>query len=271
MKAAGQQKAIGVFDSGVGGLTVVKELIKQLPGENIVYFGDTARVPYGTKSKDTIIKFSVENVKFLLKFDVKLIVVACNTASSIALSSLMFHFKIPIVGVIRPGAKAAVRLTKNKRIGVIGTRTTILSESYEDEIKRYDKSIKVISRSCPLFVPLVEEGLISDSVTKEMAQRYLKPLKKAKVDTLILGCTHYPLLKYIIKDVMGSGVNLVDSAHQTAEEVRDLIFEKGLANSLKEIPRHDFYVSDEPDNFIKIGRRFLGKALKHVERVKEDV
>lgn len=271
MRTTSQQKAIGVFDSGVGGLTVVKELIRQLPGENIVYFGDTARVPYGTKSKDTIIKFSVENVKFLLKFDVKLIVVACNTASSIALSSLMFHFKIPIVGVIRPGAKEAVRLTKNKRIGVIGTKTTIQSESYEDEIKRYDKSIKVISRSCPLFVPLVEEGLIRDSVTKEMAQRYLKPLKEAKVDTLILGCTHYPLLKCIIKDVMGSGVNLVDSAHQTAKEVRGLILEKGLANSSKGIPRHDFYVSDEPDNFIKIGRRFLGKALKHVERVKEDV
>ncbi len=271
MKTTGQQKAIGVFDSGVGGLTVVKELIRQLPGENIVYFGDTARVPYGTKSKDTIIKFSVENVKFLLKFDVKLIVVACNTASSIALSSLMFHFKIPIVGVIRPGAKEAVRLTKNKRIGVIGTKTTIQSESYEDEIKRYDKSIKVISQSCPLFVPLAEEGLIRDSVTKEMALRYLEPLKKAKVDTLILGCTHYPLLKYIIKDVMGSGVNLVDSAHQTAKEVRGLILEKGLVNSLKVIPRHDFYVSDEPYNFIKIGRRFLGKALKHVERVKEDV
>lgn len=266
-----QQKAIGVFDSGVGGLTVVRELMRQLPRESIIYFGDTARVPYGTKSKDTIIKFSIENVKFLLKFDVKLIVVACNTASSISLASLRFHFNVPIIGVIRPGAREAVRLTKNKRVGVIGTKTTIASKAYEDEIKYRDRTIRVMSKACPLFVPLVEEGWIKEKITKEIAKTYLTPIKKQKADTLILGCTHYPLLKGVIKQVMGDGINLIDSAYQTAREVNTLLSQKGLLNPSSEKPRYEFYVSDEPENFINIGERFLGKSLKHVERVKEDV
>ncbi|MBM3253573.1 MAG: glutamate racemase [Candidatus Omnitrophica bacterium] len=266
-----QKKAIGVFDSGVGGLTVVREIMKQLPKEDIIYFGDTARVPYGTKSKDTIIKFSIENVRFLLKFDVKVIVVACNTASSISLPSLRFHFNVPIIGVIRPGAREAVRVTKNKRVGVIGTKTTIASRAYEDEIKYHDKTIRIMSKACPLFVPLAEEGWIRKKITREIAKTYLTPIKKQKVDTLILGCTHYPLLKGVIKQIMGDGINLVDSAHQTAREVSRLFLEKGLLNTSAGRPRYEFYVSDEPENFINIGKKFLGKSLKHVERVKEDV
>ena len=259
-------KAIGVFDSGVGGLTVVKELLRQLPDERIVYFGDTARVPYGIKSKETIIRFSIENILFLLKQDVKLICVACNTVSSIALPDIRNHFRVPIVGVLSPGAREAVYATKNKRIGVIGTKATIASRAYEREIKMLDPDIKITSQACPLFVPFVEEGWIKEPAVFEVAQSYLRPLKKAGVDTLILGCTHYPLLKTVIKKVMGDGVALIDSAKQAACEVKQILAQAGLLES-NPSPQRDFYVSDGPAWFQGLAKRFLGHQVKEVIKV----
>ncbi len=263
----GTRQPIGVFDSGIGGLTVVKALMHELPSESIIYFGDTARVPYGTKSKTTIVKFSLENVEFLLRFDVKCIVIACNTSSSWALPTLRKYFKVPIVGVIRPGALAAVRQTRNKRIGVIGTSATIHSGSYETAIHRIDPSIKVVSQNCPLFVPLVEEGWLNGSICREVAQKYLEPLKRQRIDTLILGCTHYPLLAHTIQQVMGPTVTLVDSARQTVTEVRGLLMGSDILCDRRMHPRYRFYVTDEPTHFNRIGHQFLGQAIGSVERV----
>ncbi len=260
-------KPIGVFDSGIGGLTVVKELMRILPFERIVYFGDTARVPYGTKSADTVIKFSLENILFLLRNDVKIVVVACNTASSVALPSIKRHFKVPIVGVIKPGAREAVYATTKKRIGVIGTRATITSHSYENQIRELDPTIKVIAKSCPLFVPLVEEGWLNEDVTFQIAEKYLAPLKKAQIDVLILGCTHYPLLKSVIRKVIGKGVALIDSAEQVAIDVGRILKEENLGTTKRQRPKHLFYVSDEPEIFARVGEKFLGRRLGEVRRV----
>ena len=259
-------KAIGVFDSGVGGLTVVRELIRQLPDENIIYFGDTARVPYGIKSKDTIVRFSIENILFLLKQDVKLICVACNTVSSIALPVIRRHFRVPIVGVISPGVREAVYATKNKRIGVIATTATINSKAYEREIEGLDPNIKVISKACPLFVPFVEEGWLNQRAVLDVAKCYLGPLKKAAVDTIILGCTHYPLLKVVIKKAMGSKVVLIDSAKHVAAEVKQILTHNGLLES-NHRPNRSFYVSDGPAWFSGLAKRFLGYPVKKVTQV----
>ncbi|MEW6102067.1 MAG: glutamate racemase [Candidatus Omnitrophota bacterium] len=255
-------KAIGVFDSGVGGLTVAKEIIRQLPGEDIIYFGDTARVPYGIKSRETVIRFSIESILFFLKKEVKLICVACNTVSSFALPVIKSYFKVPIVGVISPGAREAVYATKNKHIGVIGTKGTIKSRSYESEIKQLDSRVKVSACACPLFVPFVEEGFLKGGVVKEVAREYLLPLKEAGVDTVILGCTHYPLLKPVIKEAMGSRVTLIDSAEQVAIEVKKILGSEGLLNKNHKRPKHKFYVSDNPEWFSGIAERFLGEPLK---------
>ena len=260
-------KPIGIFDSGIGGLTVVKEVIKLLPYENIIYFGDTARVPYGIKSKETIVKFSLENTLFLLQKDVKMIVVACNTSSSLALSVIRKHFKIPILGVIIPGAKEAVYATKNKKIGVIGTRATINSHAYKEEIKRLDGSVKVFSQACPMFVPIVEEGWVNDGIAKKVAQKYLLPLKAKGIDTLILGCTHYPLLKVRIHEIMGKAVTLIDSAQQVAVEVKQVLSQEGLLNRKKMRPTREYFVSDEVAIFKNVAKRFLGSELKEVKRV----
>jgi len=259
-------KSIGVFDSGVGGLTVVKELIRQLPSENIVYFGDTARVPYGIKSKETVIRFSIENILFLLKHDVKLICVACNTVSSLALPVIKNHFRVPIIGVLGPGVREAVYATQNKRIGIIGTKGTVKSRAYEIEIRQLDPEVKVTAVACPLFVPFAEEGWIQGEVVKTVARHYLKPLKDAGVDTLILGCTHYPLLKPVIKEVMGENVALIDSAQQVAVEVKKILAAEGQLNKNRS-GRHQFYVSDNPEWFSGLAKRFLGKPLKNVKRV----
>ncbi|OGX11578.1 MAG: glutamate racemase [Omnitrophica WOR_2 bacterium GWB2_45_9] len=256
-------RAIGVFDSGVGGLTVVRELIRQLPGESIIYFGDTARVPYGIKSKETVIRFSIENILFLLKQEVKLICIACNTVSSIALPVIRGHFRVPMVGVISPGAREAVYATKNKRVGVIGTKATIASGAYEREIKALDERIKIISCACPLFVPFVEEGWLHQRAVLEVAGVYLEPMKKAGVDTLILGCTHYPLLKSVIKKVMGPGVTLIDSAKQVATEVKQMLSAEGLLEANPK-PARSFYVSDGPAWFSGLARRFLGHPVHNV-------
>ena len=260
------RQPIGVFDSGLGGLTVVKALIDELPAESIVYFGDTARVPYGTKSKSTIVKFSLENVEFLLRHGVKCIVIACNTSSSWALPTLRKYFKVPIVGVIRPGALAAVRQTRTRRVGVIGTTATINSRAYEIAIHRLDPAITVFSQSCPLFVPLVEEGWLNGSVCREVAARYLAPLLRQRIDTLILGCTHYPLLTTTIREVLGPGVALVDSAKQTAAEVRGVLLGTDMLRAHGRI-HHRFFVTDEPNQFARIGHQFLGRLIGSVQRV----
>jgi len=262
-------RPIGIFDSGVGGLTVLKEVMRILPDEKIIYFGDTARVPYGPKSKETILKFSMENILFLLKHNVKLIIIACNTASSVALAVLEQNFKLPIIGVIKPGAQEAVRLTKNNRIGVIGTRTTIKSTAYKRRIKKIAPDIQVYSQACPLFVPLVEEGWLNTKITKDIVKSYLEPLKKQRIDTLVLGCTHYPLLKPVIKRVLGPNVHLVDSAKQVAKQAYYILKEASMLSDQRERfgPRVHFYVSDEPENFASLGRQFLGFGLKKVQKV----
>jgi glutamate racemase len=259
-------RPIGIFDSGVGGLTVFSEVEKALPREEIVYFGDTARVPYGTKSKETITKFSVQNVEFLMKHNVKLVLVACNTASSLSLDFLKRCFRVPIIGVIEPGARNAVNTTRNNRIGVVGTNATIASGAYEKAVKKISRRTAVYSQSCPLFVPLVEEGWTDEKVTLEVASIYLKGLKGKNVDTLILGCTHYPLLKNIIKKFMGRKVLLVDSAREVAKEARSVLDASGLLNENPGKKSHKFFVSDEPGPFIRLSERFLKRPMKCVKR-----
>jgi len=261
-----KENAIGVFDSGLGGLTAVKELMRQLPYEKIVYFGDTARVPYGTKSKEAIVRFSMENVLFLIKNKVKMVVIACNTSSSLALPLLKQSFRIPIIGVIEPGVKKAVRVTKNKKIGVIATSATINSEAYAKGIKKLNHSIRVASQACPLFVPLAEEGWFNNDVTFSVAREYLKPIVASRADTVILGCTHYPLLRSVIQKVLGNKVTLVDSAKEVASEVKKLLKETGLENNRRHSPKHLFWVSDQPKHFRKLAKRFLGYDIRNVKR-----
>jgi len=260
------QEPIGVFDSGLGGLTVVKELNHHLPNEKIVYFGDTARVPYGTKSGDTIIRYSREIVRVLLKYKVKMVVVACNTASSLALDVLKKEFNLPILGVIDPGARKAVEITRNKKVGIIATSSTVRSGKYAKKIIQLDKRITVISQCCPLFVPLVEEGWFDHAVTYQVAQHYLVDMKKKKIDTLILGCTHYPLLKEVLHNVMGAKVQLVDSAQEVALQVKELLTKNRLLRTSLKPGQHTFIVTDEPQQFQRLALRFLGGGVKHVRR-----
>lgn len=259
-------RPIGIFDSGVGGLTVADQVRRLLPREDIVYFGDTARVPYGTKSKETVTKFSVENVEFLMRHDVKLVLVACNTASSLSLEFLKRCFRVPILGVIEPGAKAAARYTRTGRVGVIGTTATIRSGAYERAISRMNVRNRVFSQSCPLFVPLVEEGWLDHPVAGAVAEAYLKGVKAKKVDTLILGCTHYPLLKKVIGAYMGRGVLLVDSAEEVAREARAVLDANGLLRSSSRAGAEKFFVSDEPPRFVALAERFLRRKIHCVKR-----
>lgn len=261
-----KNRPIGIFDSGVGGLTVVKEVFKALPNEEIVYLGDTARVPYGTKSLETIKRFSIENVKFLMRFNVKLIIVACNTSSSISLPILRNTFKIPIVGVIKPGVKKALSLTKNCKVGIIGTPATVKSRTYEKEIKQISKDIKVFSKACPLFVPLAEEGWTNGSITSEIAKKYLKSFSRKKIDTLVLGCTHYPLLKNVISKAIGKSVRIIDSASSVVDEVKDILKAKGILSNTSRKPKHIFFATDAVEHFVKLGERFLGRKIKKAKR-----
>jgi glutamate racemase len=237
-----------------------------LPEEDMVYFGDTARVPYGTKSKETVTKFSVENVEFLMEKNVKLVVVACNTASSLSLDFLKRCFRVPVVGVIEPGAKGAVRVTRNNRVGVIGTNATVSSGAYERAVKRISPGVSVYARGCPLFVPLVEEGWLCKGVTREIAAAYLAPFKSKRIDTLVLGCTHYPLLKEVIQDAVGKNVVLVDSAREVAKEARLILDSGGILNSPGRTGRHRFFVSDEPARFVKMAERFLKRRITCARR-----
>jgi len=263
-----RSRPIGVFDSGIGGLTVVRELFTQLPEESIVYFGDTARVPYGTKSDETVQNFALQDARFLVRQGVKLIVVACNTASSNSLDLLKKEISMPVEGVIQPGARAAVEATGSGRIGVIGTDSTIASRAYEQAIEELAGDISIFARSCPLFVPLAEEGWIDDPITAQVAERYLSHLRRCRVDVLVLGCTHYPLLKDIIARTMGPEVTLIDSATATAAEVGRILDRERLRNDGGKPPGHHFYVSDLPRRFGEVGERFLGSSLTHVVRVK---
>ncbi|MDY4694254.1 MAG: glutamate racemase [Blautia sp.] len=252
---------VGVFDSGVGGLTVAREIMRNLPAEKIVYFGDTARVPYGNKSRETVIRYSRQIIRFLREQQVKAIVVACNTASAFALDAIRDDLDIPILGVIEPGAKVAAAQTKNKRVGVIGTLGTVGSGIHREYLKKYDPDIQVFAKACPLFVPLVEEGWLHDPVTVEVASRYLKELQDKNVDTLILGCTHYPLIRSIIRNIMGEGVCLVNPAYETALELGRLLEEKNLLSTgtqQEEFP-YRFYVSDLADEF----KAFAGSILPY--------
>jgi len=260
-------KAIGVFDSGVGGLTVLREIIKALPQEDTVYLGDTARVPYGTKSPETVVRFARQITSFLVSRDIKLVVVACNTASAVSLEELKVEFPIPIVGVIEPGALQAAAVTKSGKVGVIGTAGTIRSSAYTKAIKRINPDIEVITAECPMFVPLAEEGWVDNEVARLTAQIYLKNLKESGVDTLVLGCTHYPLLKGLIGEVMGEGVTLVDSAEETARVVREILAARGETRPDQEKGNHHFFVTDVPAGFIRVGNRFLGGALGDVYQV----
>lgn len=260
-------KAIGIFDSGVGGLTVLKEVVRALPQEDTIYLGDTARVPYGTKSPETVVRYSRQIARYLLNRDIKLLVVACNTASAVALSALQQEFSIPIVGVIEPGARAAAAATKSGKVGVIGTAATVASSAYTKAIKRINPEIEVVNRACPLFVPLAEEGWVDNEVARLTAGIYLEDLKKHGVDTLVLGCTHYPILKEVIAEVMGPEVTLVDSAEQTALTVAAILSEQGLLRPRGERGNHHYYVTDIPAGFIRVGNRFLGGDLGDVYQV----
>ena len=241
---------IGVFDSGVGGLTVAREIMRQLPGEDLVYFGDTARVPYGSKSKNTVLKYSRQIVRFLRTKDVKAIVVACNTASALALDDIAAEIDIPIIGVVKPGAKMAVETTKTGNVGVIGTESTIKSGIYNDYIRELNPDITVVSKACQLFVPLVEEGLLEDRVTDDIVARYLQEMKEYRVDSLVLGCTHYPLIRNAIKRFMGDEVRLVNPAFETAKSLKELLAEQGILNTSRRKPEYEYYVSDGVDKFI---------------------
>ena len=263
----GCDRAVGVFDSGIGGLTVAQEITRLLPGEQIVYFGDTARVPYGTKSKESVIRFSRDDANVLLRYNVKVIVIACNTATSWALGVLRKEYKLPVIGVIEPGARRALEVSRKKRIGVIATPSTVNSGKYAQTILRMDPGAFVAARACPLFVPLVEEGWLDHKVTEAVAREYLSSLREDDIDTLILGCTHYPLLKPVLQKVMGPGVTLVDSAAETAREVKRMLEAEGLLRTSRKPPRHEFLVSDEPEHFRVIAKRFLGHDLPHVRRV----
>ena len=239
---------IGVFDSGVGGLTVAREIMSQLPNETIIYFGDTARVPYGNKSKETVITYSRQIIQFLLTKQVKAIVIACNTASAFALEAMQKEVSIPIIGVVKPGAKMAAETTKNQKIGVIATEGTINSHIYTDYLSKTNPDVQVFGKACPLFVPLVEEGWIEDPITTEIASRYLEELKQSEVDTLVLGCTHYPLLRQTVQQIMGDKVTLVNPAYETAKRLTQVLEEQNLLN--KNMPvAHKFFVSDGAEKF----------------------
>ena len=254
-------RPIGIFDSGVGGLTVVEKIHRILPNEKIIYFGDTARVPYGNKSKETVTRFSKEITRFLRGFKVKLIIVACNTASSLSLGALRRSFQVPVIGVIKPGVEEAIRLTKAKRIGVIGTEATISSNAYKDEIKSFSGSFRVIQRACPLFVPLVENRYLKGNITSEIVRISLRPLLRKRIDTLILGCTHYPLLKGIIKKNGGKKIKIVDSSEVVAKHVKAFLKKKNMgASSGRGNIR--FFVSDNAGSFSKLARVFLKKRVR---------
>lgn len=262
------QQPIGVFDSGIGGLTVVRALMERLPFENIVYFGDTARVPYGIKSVETITHYATQIVEFLLRQEVKLLIIACNTIAAVAREAVDSISLVPVLDVIDAGARSAVADARTRAVGVIGTLATINSNAYPRAINRYAPGIKIYSQACPLLVPLVEEGWFDHPVTRMTVQEYLNPVLAECVDTMVLGCTHYPLLKAIFRSVAGPGIRLVDSAEAMADITASLLQKTGLSNLSKIPPSYRFYVTDVPLRFHAISERFLGRVLPETELVK---
>jgi glutamate racemase len=261
-----REGAIGVFDSGVGGLTVVHAILAALPREHLVYLGDTGRHPYGTKSAETVTRYSLENVDFLAAKGIKMLVVACNTASAVALDALAARHPLPVLGVIEPGARAAIERTQSGRIGVIGTEATIASGAYTTALRALRPGVEVYTRACPLLVPLAEEGWVEGPIPRGVAETYLATMRKSGIDTLVLGCTHYPLLKSVIAEVMGEGVAVVDSAEETARAVAAVLAERDLARR-QGSGSTSFFVTDVPDRFIRIGERFLGARLESAVRI----
>jgi glutamate racemase len=259
-----RERPIGVFDSGIGGLTVVREVLRQLPHENVLYFGDSARVPYGNKTAETVTRFSVENTSFLVRRGIKFLVVACNTASALALPALRRRFDLPMIGVIDPGASSAVGRTRSHGIGVIGTTGTIGSGAYEKAIESLDPRCSVQGVACPLFVPLAEEGWLDGEIPRRIAETYLEPLRGGSVDTVILGCTHYPILRDVIADVLGPAIHLVDTAEATVEEVRRRLESLDLLRESREAGSRRFFLSDVPVRFREVGERFLGESITHL-------
>lgn len=257
---------IGIFDSGIGGLTVLKALLELLPGETLIYLGDTARTPYGTKSAEVVRRYSFENTDFLIEKGIKLLVVACNTSSAVAVEALQERHQIPVIGVIEPGVRAAVDATRNGKVGVIATEATISSGSYTRALRRLRPDLEIYTRACPLFVPLAEEGWTDNEVAQIAAQRYLGSLRRSGIDTLILGCTHYPLLRDVIQETMGAGVTLIDSATATAKCVWDVLRQNGIPRELG-TGAACFFVTDAPDRFVKVGSRFLGTEIDSAVRI----
>ena len=264
MIAVDRDAPIGVFDSGLGGLTVAHAIMRALPAESLVYFGDTARVPYGPKSPETVRRYSAEIGFYLLEQGVKAIVVACNTATAHALPALRDELPVPVIGVVDPGARAAVQASRSGRIGVIATEGTIRSGAYVRAIHAASPASQVTALACPLFVPLVEEGWTEHDATRLVAREYLAPFMHGEVDTLVLGCTHYPLLKPLIREVVGAGVRLIDSAEETAADTRRLLAECDLAASGRAPSTYRFVASDDPEQFLALGQRFFGDTIEHV-------
>lgn len=258
---------VGVFDSGVGGLTVAREIMRQLPDEDIVYFGDTARLPYGSKSRESILHFSRQNIRFLQTKGVKAIVIACNTATAQALEEVQKEFDTPIIGVIVPGARAAVQETRNKKIGVIGTEGTIRSGMYTRIIRKMDPEIEVVGKACPLFVPLVEEGFARHSITEEVIDIYLKELRESDVDTMILGCTHYPLLRSAVMKYMGAGVQIVNPAYEAAMDLKQLLKERQMDRGENAFNKYEFYVSDAAEKFKKFANSVLPYDVDMIRQI----
>jgi len=259
-----KNRPIGMFDSGLGGLTVMQQLVKTLPHENIVYYGDTARLPYGGKSRETIIRYSIENAIFLIEKNIKVLVVACNTATSQALDKMQQIFGLPVIGVIDPGAEHAVETSSHGRIAVLGTRGTIQSEAYQKAILQRSPNAFILPIACPLFVPLVEEGCIDHPATRMLVREYLMPLKDQNIDTILLGCTHYPLLKNLIREEVGEHISIIDSATSCAEKVAVLLDEMNIRKASTP-PLYQYYVSDDPHKFQILGSSFLGMSIKGVE------
>lgn len=260
-------RPIGVFDSGIGGLTVLKEIMEQLPGEDLIYFGDTARIPYGPRSKETVIKYVLESFRFLISKDIKAIIIACNTATAFAMEEAQKLFNIPIIGVINPGSKASINTTKNNIIGIIGTEGTINSGEYQRSIRKELPEAEIIGIACPLFVPIVEEGWENSDVAELTARKYLIELQEHKIDTLVLGCTHYPALRYTINKVMGDSVTLVNPAYETAKLVKDILMEADILNNKSEAGIISYYVSDDPEKFKRVGGNIIRKEIRLVEKV----
>jgi glutamate racemase len=259
-------RPVGIFDSGIGGLTVFREVRRLLPDEHILYLGDTARVPYGIRSAETVVRYSFECARFLLRNHIKLLVIACNTASAVSLKEIRETLPVPVIGVIEPGARAAVKSTRNARVGVIGTEATIQSRAYPTAIMSLDKRVDVFSLPCPLFVPLVEEGWTEGPIARLVAERYLSPLRDNGPDTLVLGCTHYPLLKEVIAEVMGD-VTLIDSAVEVAKVAAGLLADSdGLRGEGTAAVRR-FYVTDSPQKFVTVAERFLAEKIGEIEKV----